>query len=733
MEMIGAVDDERGLLEAARLIRPFLPDLVGPAAAELDRQIGEFLAAASRGENVAQALWSLLASDEVTSEFVTEVLADAPLYRLPIELRPEGLAVRDPGIQPWPADAGTADAAIAGPPPPSRQQMPSWKLLDPERIPSRLTALGNGLGEARRIQPAGFTHEFADELAAAIDVVRAAHGDVSGPAEQAARAEPPDEPDDRFFVAELEDHERGQPLAVGQQYTIAFSVGPSSPDAVGESVFPRDVFAEADQDIDVFGLTVQLDSDDFEIYSDATRPLRVPRTGRSLGKARFEVAPRHDGPSTLVASAHYQGNFVHQMKLTILVGGTEATAEVSSRGRPPGSVVDLKPREISILLEPASAGGFSCTAMGSVVGRATLPIKDVELAATVESARKAMMSVIQSVSGGALVFQDEIDIPQDAQDSALRTLARAGARLYQQLFEHDGGEDASKIGEWLRQYAMDSQPGRTIQIVADQVPLPWAMLYLGDASEGAELDWDNFLGMRRVVEQLPLQKSLRTTSTEIVSEPSLAVSISLNTSIDASRGTTLVAEHQKYWTDRAAARAGLSLVSRSTKSEIVRALASGDTGDQVVYFYCHATAGGQISGGADDAAIIMGKDDRTTLADLYLDAPTRVKLAGNPLVFINACESAELSPLFYNGLVPYFMAKGARGVIGTECKTPARFAAEWADAFFERFLDGAAVGDIVLQLRQDFVREHHNPLGLIYAIHCNADTRIKPPLAHAKR
>jgi len=152
-----------------------------------------------------------------------------------------------------------------------------------------------------------------------------------------------------------------------------------------------------------------------------------------------------------------------------------------------------------------------------------------------------------------------------------------------------------------------------------------------------------------------------------------------------------------------------------------------------VYFYCHATAGGQISGGADDAAIIMGKDDRTTLADLYLDAPTRVKLAGNPLVFINACESAELSPLFYNGLVPYFMAKGARGVIGTECKTPARFAAEWADAFFERFLDGAAVGDIVLQLRQDFVREHHNPLGLIYAIHCNADTRIKPPLAHAKR
>ena len=101
-------------------------------------------------------------------------------------------------------------------------------------------------------------------------------------------------------------------------------------------------------------------------------------------------------------------------------------------------------------------------------------------------------------------------------------------------------------------------------------------------------------------------------------------------------------------------------------------------------------------------------------------------------MFINACESAELSPLFYNGFVPYFMAKGARGVIGTECKTPVLFAIEWANAFFDQFLDGAAVGETVLKLRQDFLREHGNPLGLIYAIHCDADTRIAPALARAK-
>lgn len=100
---------------------------------------------------------------------------------------------------------------------------------------------------------------------------------------------------------------------------------------------------------------------------------------------------------------------------------------------------------------------------------------------------------------------------------------------------------------------------------------------------------------------------------------------------------------------------------------------------------------------------------------------------------MNASESVALSPLFYEGFVPYFMAKGARGVIGTECGIPVLFAIEWAKAFFEQFLDGAAVGETVLKLRQDFLRENHNPLGLIYAIHCDADTRIAPALARKTR
>jgi hypothetical protein len=553
--------------------------------------------------------------------------------------------------------------------------------------------------------------------------------------EIAVSEEVAEQPDERFFMAELEDHPMEQPLRAAEQYTIAFSVGTPLPSVIAKTPFADETLAAAWKDVEELNLTVQLDSDDFEILGDSTRPLRVPRTGKSRGKARFDIAPRHDGECRLVASVNYEHNFVQQMDVTILVGGRgRASIQASGRGRPPNSAATLEPRDISIVLEPAPANGFTCTVMAEVTGRTVLPITAIELAAAVDAARQAMMDVIQTQQAGELVFQTGIDIPEEARNTALRTLARAGARLFQQLFLHPGaGADAKNIGEWLRDQAMDPAYRLKVQIVADQAPLPWALLYLGDAREGARLDWNYFLGMRHIVEQLPLQQSLNTRGSQIPSEPSLTVSVNVNTFIDPSMGITLVAGHQQHWKDTAVARRGLALVPRSTRTEVVRALADERTTDQVVYFYCHATAGNPAGGGADAAQIIMGRNDRVSLGDLNLDAPTTTQLAGNPLVFINACESADLSPLFYNGFVPYFMDKGARGVIGTECKTPVLFAIEWADAFFDRFLDGATVGETVLSLRQDFLREHGNPLGLIYAVHCDADTRVAPALALAQQ
>jgi hypothetical protein len=100
-------DDEQGILAAARAVRPFLPDLIGPDSSQVDGRLADLLAAARRGENVTTPVRSVLEEHEATADFLDAVLADAPRY-LPPDLAPENLRVRDykslPSPSPGPVD-----------------------------------------------------------------------------------------------------------------------------------------------------------------------------------------------------------------------------------------------------------------------------------------------------------------------------------------------------------------------------------------------------------------------------------------------------------------------------------------------------------------------------------------------------------------------------------------------------------------------------------------------------
>ena len=79
-------------------------------------------------------------------------------------------------------------------------------------------------------------------------------------------------------------------------------------------------FADASlfpQGVDETAVTVQLDSADFDI-PDPIRPLRVPRSGKSRNKARFEISPRHEGASSLTATLHKDGNFLQSIAITFV-------------------------------------------------------------------------------------------------------------------------------------------------------------------------------------------------------------------------------------------------------------------------------------------------------------------------------------------------------------------------------------------------------------------------------
>ena len=545
--------------------------------------------------------------------------------------------------------------------------------------------------------------------------------DESAPAGAAVTEPEPVPPQTgRWINAVVEDHHPSEPLQLGLAYTLAFDVDLAARENALGATRLVDAPLFADQ-VDEVRLTVQLDSDDFEI-SEPARPLWLPRTGRSRGKARFDLTARREGRCFLSATIHRDGNFIQKLDLSVSVGSANAKpVTVTSVGRPAAAAVTLLKRDLMLVIEPAAAAGYTCTVVndGAGFGRINLPIQEDELSDAVNTARQALMSVVSSVADdGSYIFQTGLDIPEPQQRAALHTLARAGARLFQKIFlPNAAGLDLAALAQHLRTIAGDPDVRLQLQIVTNRFPVPWGLLYLGDVREGAELSWEHFVGVRHIVEQLPLLASFAAPPRDIVSDnPALVVSVALNSSIDATMQVDFVARQNRFWTEVSRTRHPLRVTTRELCGAVVQSLASADNDDALIYFYCHATAPELGADGGLDTAALGLSDAVITLGDLNLDAPREVRLRGHPLVFINACESAGLSPRFYEGFVPYFLAKGARGVIGTECKVPALFAEAWAQRFFELFFSGPSLGETFLSLRRYFLAEHGNPLGLLYGV-----------------
>lgn len=117
---------------------------------------------------------------------------------------------------------------------------------------------------------------------------------------------------------------------------------------------------------------------------------------------------------------------------------------------------------------------------------------------------------------------------------------------------------------------------------------------------------------------------------------------------------------------------------------------------------------------------------------LYLDELyDEVKeLRSKPLVILNMCESAQVTPSLSDSFVDFFLDRGARGVVGTECPMTVEFADVFSESLFTGLLSGQSVGLALLNARRKFL-EMRNPLGLAYTLFGSADASFVPPLLTA--
>lgn len=538
-------------------------------------------------------------------------------------------------------------------------------------------------------------------------------------------APPPDDSgkpiEPRFMNVELFDDEMSRikpeetPLVKEQSYYLTFFVDSVVSEAhIGGSdteIRPQ-WFGEEDE----IGLTIQLKSDDFSFDYEA-KNLYVPRTGRS-DKERFQITPLHDGACQITAVVLKGTAFVQVITLKFHVGPL-FTAE--TLGHDLDSAPKVAPRDLHLTFLPEN-DGYRVILSGPVAATAHLPLNRRYLAHLVARARQTLLDIVHFEMGDVRLYQTRIDIPTAVAERTLPMLANAGYDLFDQIFYGPGHDLAARaIGDALRRMAREQD--LHIQIFSQNFMLPWGIMYVGDDPD--EPDPQMFLGLRHIIEHIPLQPNMQVFDHEIDISDGLHVGLNVNTDIDTQMGQPIIQRQLDSWQAITQAHSQVKVDVRKDHLSVLEALNTGEARDEIMYFYCHAESfdlNEPDKGTPAYSRLIFNNHQALTLRKL---GRNRELLAGQPLVFINACESAELSPEFYDGFVPYFVNKGARGVIGTECETPALFAEEFAKRFFELFLKGElSLGEIFLQLRQEFYNDHHNLMGLVYALYVDGDTKL---------
>ncbi len=317
----------------------------------------------------------------------------------------------------------------------------------------------------------------------------------------------------------------------------------------------------------------------------------------------------------------------------------------------------------------------------------------------------------------------------DLLNTWLPRFAHAGRYLYRAILpQNQGNPTDDDQGEKL-QAALE--PGITIQVnpIVGQVTVPWGLLYEREVKYqpgkthvcqhclNSKEDCPTcphaddpyivcpyaFWGYRYAIEQLPCWV------TGELPQPTVLVKKIAN---DQPLLLNLnVWQNFSLWRDHlpkleAAGQVQMLVAEEIAKLEqLWRDYATLD----LVYFYCH--------GGIDEILeqpyleISDGRIDSN-----FLEA-SKLQWSHNPLVFLNGCATGDYSPESYMSLIDDFRVAGACGVIGTECPVPEMFAEPYAAALLPRLFKGEPLGQAMLTVRRELLREKLNPLGLVYSLY----------------
>lgn len=366
---------------------------------------------------------------------------------------------------------------------------------------------------------------------------------------------------------------------------------------------------------------------------------------------------------------------------------------------------------------------------------APLPITAQKLADLNARARVELLAIVHDQELGVESYTRGIDIPQEQAARSLARLAILGADLWRNLFAGPGASrDSITLGERLRQRSQSAD--LTITVSGEVSGFPWQLLY--DRDPEAEITPEGFWGLRHILSLQPARARVDAAlgDDRLGGAGPLTALVGYNRSLDNDAGRQVVAE-------QATTLEELGVFARDLANEqaLRNALAKGSPVD-LIYLYCHvvnAQPGQQLVGAAgprppgvgETRIILTNEESALTYEALSRAAPlSRAPLlTSGPLVLLNACGSAALSPLSYDGLAPYLLDLGARAVVGTETDTPVVFGAAFGPTLLRAlFQQGLPLGAALRAARRQLAAApHFNHLGLLYTLYGRAALAVANP------
>jgi hypothetical protein len=405
----------------------------------------------------------------------------------------------------------------------------------------------------------------------------------------------------------------------------------------------------------------------------------------------------------------------------------------------------LAPRRLNLLTNQSPNGTHRIVVKGD---EKAIPVDLTEGAVgdVLDAVRGALRKLSIDEDGTRSLYDSDNRRDRDPFVADLKKLALLGSFFWNSVVPMN--EDRIHLLERLRTRS-------TIQVSrVTKVVFPWALVYdipreleaqwtlcrlLEDWDEGSAAlssypeacpyDSDHginvlcpygFWGFKHVIEQPPSVRRELKTTIRLAEKPQAVLARSLD--LDEELSDTHI--------ENLEARLGARFhVVRCESRDVLRSLVS-DPALPLIYFYCHGRRGALGDTPLEVPYLEIGHADRVGPNDFAAwgqaeEWPPTHWTDVSPLVFINGCHTAELTPESIVSFVEALAGMNAAGVVGTEISVAQEVAGEVGERFYTELVSAphATVGSALHRARIDLLRKG-NVTGLVYTPFCSMELAL---------